>query len=118
MIFWRIAGACAQRRLCKKPVKTYGFPRFFVGRAFFEAGSAVESKSMQTSALGATWPNFLEACRPVWRANLRLETSLEGQVESKLRSEASLASQVESKLALESGWTALWGPRRAAGSAC
>ena len=41
--------ACAQSRKCKKPIKTYGFLRFFVGRVFFEKVSAVEGKSMKKS---------------------------------------------------------------------
>ena len=39
-------------------------------------------------------------------------------MESKLRLETRLEGQVESKLRLESGWTALGVPRRAAGGAC
>ena len=49
---------------------------------------------------------------------MRLEAGLEGRLEAKLRWEASFEDQVESKFALESGWTALRVPRRAAGSAC
>ena len=45
----RIFEACAQTRKCEKPIKTYGFPRFFVGRGFFEKVSAVEGKSMKKS---------------------------------------------------------------------
>ena len=37
--------ACAQTWKYEKRVKTYVFPMFFVGRAFFEKGSAVEGKS-------------------------------------------------------------------------
>ena len=43
----RIFEACAQTRKCKKPVKTYGFPRFFVGRVFFAKVRAGASKDMK-----------------------------------------------------------------------
>ena len=47
--FLTIFEACTPTRKCKKPIKTYGFPRFFVGRGFFEKVSAVEGKSMKKS---------------------------------------------------------------------
>ena len=51
-VFYRILEACAQTRKCKKPVKTYGFSRFFVGRVFFAKGGAVEVNSTKKTTLG------------------------------------------------------------------
>ena len=39
--------ACAQTPTCEKPVKTYGFLRFFLGRVFCEKVSDVEGESMK-----------------------------------------------------------------------
>ena len=72
--FWRIAEACAQTRICKKPIKTYGFPRLFVGRAFLEKVSAVERKSMLLdNSLALQKPIWRPSCawKLVWRAGWR-----------------------------------------------
>ena len=41
--------ACAQGRTCEKPVKTYGFCRFFVCRRFFERTGQQERKTFEKS---------------------------------------------------------------------
>ena len=38
---------CAQKPTSEKPIKTYGFLRFFLGRVFCEEVSDVEGESMK-----------------------------------------------------------------------
>jgi len=80
VVFSRIFELCAQTRKCKIPIKTYGFPRFFVVRVFFEQGSAVEGNSTK------------KALKIVSKSHL--EASLESQMESKLRLEGPNGVQV------------------------
>ena len=47
--FLSIFEACAQGRTCEKPVKTFGFCRFFVGRHFFERTGQLERKTLEKS---------------------------------------------------------------------
>lgn len=59
--FWTVLEACAQTWNCEKHRKTSVFLIFFVGRAFFKKGSAVEGKSTTKSSLGAAWHGFWTA---------------------------------------------------------
>ena len=100
-LFWRIAEACAQTRKRKKQIKTYGFPRFFVGRVFFAKDVAVEVNSTKKTTLGGQFEgqNGVEVALggQFGRQNgvqVALGGEFEGQVEPKRRSSAAWRRQV------------------------
>ena len=53
--FLSIFEACAQERTCDKPVKTFDFLRFFVGRRFFERTGLLERKTFKKSHNSTLW---------------------------------------------------------------
>ena len=48
--FRSIFASCAQARTCEKPIKTYGFYRFFTGRFFFERVSQLERERIEKAS--------------------------------------------------------------------